>query len=94
MQERQLKIATGDMRQVEAPSVPERMAGLVARVFGCWHREMSRPFSHEGQAYRVCLNCGAQRKFNLSRWETQGAFYFNRPTQRLTNGMELVAGAN
>jgi hypothetical protein len=52
---------------------------LVARVFGCWHKEMSRPFSSEGQSYRTCLSCGANRKFNVGRWEMQGSFYYARP---------------
>jgi len=51
----------------------------VTRLLGCWHKEMSRPFSHKGQAYRTCLNCGASRKFNVGRWEMQGSFYYARP---------------
>jgi len=54
----------------------------VARVLGCWHKEMSRPFSHKGQAYRTCLHCGASRKFNVGRWEMQGSFYYARPNGR------------
>ena len=53
--------------------------GWVTRLLGCWHKEMSRPFSHKGQAYRTCLNCGASRKFNVSSWEMQGSFYYARP---------------
>jgi len=48
----------------------------VARVFGCWHREMSRPFSHQGRSYRTCLSCGAHRRFNTGSWEMQGSFYY------------------
>ena len=54
-----------------------RINDLMARVFGCWHGEMSRPFSREGLAYRKCLNCGAQRRFNLGNWEMQGKFYYS-----------------
>jgi hypothetical protein len=49
---------------------------LVTRVFGCWHREMSRPFSSQGQTYRTCLSCGARRQFDLRSWEMQGKFYY------------------
>ena len=56
------------------------IGSLVARVFGCWHREMSRPFSRQGQSYRSCLNCGASRKFNVGRWEMTGNFYYARPS--------------
>ena len=52
------------------------------RLFGCWHSEMSRPFSSQGQTYRTCLSCGAQRQFNLKRWEMQGEFYYRLPTSR------------
>ncbi len=48
----------------------------VARVFGCWHREMSRPFSQAGRSYRTCLNCGAHRRFNVGNWEMQGSYYY------------------
>jgi hypothetical protein len=51
----------------------------VARLFGCWHKEMSRPFSSQGQTYRTCLDCGASRKFNVGSWEMQGDFYYRRP---------------
>jgi len=53
--------------------------GWITRLLGCWHKEMSRPFSNKGQAYRTCLNCGASRKFNVGRWEMQGRFYYARP---------------
>ncbi|HEY8188985.1 MAG TPA: hypothetical protein VIF64_23155 [Pyrinomonadaceae bacterium] len=53
---------------------------LITRLFGCWHKEMSRPFSSQGQTYRSCLRCGARRQFNLGRWEMQGRFYYRRPS--------------
>lgn len=49
---------------------------LVTRIFGCWHKEMSRPFSNQGQTYRSCLDCGARRKFNVGSWEMQGDYYY------------------
>jgi hypothetical protein len=54
----------------------------VTRLFGCWHKEMSRPFSSQGQTYRTCLDCGASRRFNLRSWEMQGDFYY-RPLSGL-----------
>jgi hypothetical protein len=53
-----------------------KISNFVTRVFGCWHGEMSRPFSHGGRAYRKCLSCGAQRQFNLGNWEMQGKFFY------------------
>jgi hypothetical protein len=54
-----------------------KITNFVARVFGCWHVDMSRPFSRGGRAYRTCLSCGAQRHFNLRNWESQGKFYYS-----------------
>jgi hypothetical protein len=51
----------------------------LTRLLGCWHKEMSRPFSIQGQTYRTCLDCGARRQFNLGRWEMQGDFYYRLP---------------
>ena len=67
-----------------------RIGGGLNRLFGCWHSEMSRPFSSEGQSYRVCLSCGARRQFNIRKWETQGDFYYRLPTSkhfRALNGL-------
>ena len=47
----------------------------VARVFGCWHRNMSRPFTRDGETYRACVECGARRRFDTERWETVGPHY-------------------
>jgi hypothetical protein len=60
-------------------SLSGTIGNLMARVFGCRHAEMSRPFSRDGRAYRSCLNCGAQRQFNLGNWEMQGRFYYGQP---------------
>ena len=44
-------------------------------IFSCRHREMSRPFSSQGETYRVCLRCGARRQFDPRNWETRGDYY-------------------
>jgi hypothetical protein len=54
-------------------------AGWWTRLFGCWHKEMSRPFTDQGQTFRSCVDCGARRQFNLRRWEMQGDFYYGLP---------------
>ena len=63
-----------------AQTEPRQMAGTVSdwltRVFGCWHTDMSRPFTRDGESYRACLNCGAHRKFDPARWEMVGAYYY------------------
>ena len=52
-----------------------RTDSVLRRLFGCWHREMSRPFSRRGEAYRTCVACGARRRFDLEQWEMVGSFY-------------------
>ena len=50
--------------------------GLMLKLFGCWHTNISRPFTEGKTAYRSCLQCGARKKFNPETWETHGSFYF------------------
>jgi hypothetical protein len=52
------------------------VARWVGDFFGCQHREMSRPFSRHGEAYRVCINCGARRQFDQKNWVSSGRHYF------------------
>jgi hypothetical protein len=37
---------------------------------------MSRPFSRQGETYRVCINCGARRNFDGDTWNSSGPYYF------------------
>lgn len=48
----------------------------VVGVFGCAHKEMSRPFSRHGENYRVCIGCGAHRRFDPQTWVARGPFYY------------------
>lgn len=49
---------------------------LMAKLFGCRHGNIGRPFTNGETAYRSCLNCGARRQFNPDTMETYGNFYF------------------
>ncbi len=53
------------------------LAAWLTRLFGCWHTEMSRPFTLRGVTARVCLDCGARRRFDTARWEMVGAYYYD-----------------
>ena len=55
---------------------------LVSKIWSCWHRKMSRPFTHEGETYRVCLKCGMRREFDLEAWKTGHSYYFPRVRTR------------
>jgi len=50
--------------------------GIVASVFGCWHKRLTRPISDKNNAYRACLDCGARRKFDPYEFKTSGPFYY------------------
>jgi hypothetical protein len=52
----------------------------LTRLFGCWHKKMSPPFTHEGDTYRTCMNCGARRQFNVGRGKMTGAYYHTSPS--------------
>jgi hypothetical protein len=76
MQAGELTIQNSNIGHINVSSLTGKVGNIVARVFGCWHGELSRPFSRDGRAYRTCLSCGAQRQFNLGNWEMQGSFYY------------------
>jgi hypothetical protein len=33
-------------------------------LFGCWHRNLSRPFTLSGWTYEVCLHCGKKLAYD------------------------------
>jgi hypothetical protein len=67
-----------------------QLSNWLARVFGCRHGEMSRPFTHDGESYRACLECGARRQFDSTRWEMTGAYYYDRPKNRQASLPEIA----
>lgn len=40
--------------------VAHRIRDILNRIFGCWHRNISRPFTISGRTYEVCLRCGKE----------------------------------
>ncbi len=50
--------------------------GVFGKVFGCWHKQMTRPFTNRNASYRACLNCGARKKFDTKTLKTYGPFYY------------------
>jgi len=87
----ELTITNPNIGHISESSFTAKVSDLMARVFGCWHMQMSRPFSHQGHAYRMCLSCGAQRQFNLGNWEMQGTYYYRKATTRSFQTMGLAA---
>jgi hypothetical protein len=62
------------------------LARWLGEIFGCQHKEMSRPFSRHGETFRVCITCGARRQFDETTWNSSGPFYFKaaRPADLAT----------
>lgn len=58
------------------PELVSKVRRATARIFGCWHGNLSRPFSRGNETYRTCAACGARRRFDLERWEMVGPFYY------------------
>ncbi len=50
--------------------------GLIGKLFGCWHKKLSRPFTNRNGSYRACLNCGARKRFDTQVMKTSGPFYY------------------
>ena len=68
-------IATMNLQRIESHAERTRALNdaakrLVQKVIGCWQHDLSRPFSHRGRTYRVCVKCGMARDFNPENWKT------------------------
>jgi len=50
--------------------------GVFAKLFGCWHKDLSRPFTNGKESYRSCLHCGARQKFDAVQMKTTRKFYY------------------
>jgi len=50
--------------------------GIIARILGCWHSNLSRPFVSGDESYRSCIQCGARKHFDTESLQTYGAFHF------------------
>ncbi len=50
--------------------------GVISKLFGCGHSNISRPFTQEKIGYRSCLQCGARKQFDTETLETFGSFYY------------------
>ena len=50
--------------------------GLIAQIFGCQHRALTRPFTNKKGSYRSCLECGARAEFDITSFRTLGTFYY------------------
>ena len=56
--------------------ITKGMGSWLIGILGCTHKQMSRPFSRQGENYRVCIGCGAHRRFDPQTWDSRGPFYY------------------
>jgi hypothetical protein len=68
--------AIGDESPVFESDVFGEKVGLMGKIFGCGHEELSRPFSRQGIGFRECLRCGARKRFDTETLMTLGGFYY------------------
>ncbi len=50
--------------------------GIIATLFGCWHKDLGRPFSNGNETHRSCLQCGARKHFDSQTLKTSGPFFY------------------
>jgi hypothetical protein len=65
-----------DVAHVRVSKISHVFGRLFGELFGCQHKDMSRPFSRHGETYRVCIACGAHRAFDAKQWNTSGPYYY------------------
>ena len=53
-----------------------RKIGFVGRIFGCWHKRLTRPITSESTTYQACLECGARKRFDAGTFRSSGSFYY------------------
>ena len=57
------------------PKVFGEKVGIITSLFGCWHKDLSRPFVKGKTAYRSCLDCGSRKRFDTQTFKTLDGFY-------------------
>lgn len=72
------KVEEGRLTDVTADVFGQKV-GFIDKLFGCRHRNVSRPFTKGKVSYRVCIECGARKRFETSSFKTVGSFYYAPP---------------
>ena len=65
-----------NLNLAQSTAVFGKKIGILAALFGCRHKNLSRPFTYGKESYCACLNCGARKNFNAETLTTFGAFYY------------------
>ncbi|HSB27909.1 MAG TPA: hypothetical protein VLE19_08640 [Pyrinomonadaceae bacterium] len=51
------------------------IARTFERIVGCRHSHMSRPFTVNDEPFRLCLQCGANRRVDKYGWTKLYPYY-------------------
>ena len=57
--------------------------GILGKLFGCWHKELTKPITSRRSTYRACLECGARREFDTNEFRSTGPFYYPPPVRTI-----------
>jgi len=69
-----------------------QISNRVKRVFGCWHRKLSLPFTRGDETYQTCISCGARRRFDWDQWKAVGDFYYPKDRAALYGSYQVDRG--
>jgi hypothetical protein len=50
--------------------------GIIGKLFGCWHKNLTRPLTIGNSSYQACLHCGARKQFDAQNLRTFGSFHY------------------
>ncbi len=65
-----------DVNTQRGETVAGRKIGIVGKLFGCWHKRLTRPFTSDKNTYMACLECGARKKVDAKEFKVSRAFYY------------------
>ena len=63
-----MKVNAATMLMTQLGSSGENIFAMFRRLVWCRHSNMSRPFTINDEPYRICLGCGARRRFDKYGW--------------------------
>ena len=50
--------------------------GIIGKLFGCWHKNLTKPITSRRSTYRACVECGARREFDTTEFRSTGPFCY------------------
>lgn len=65
-----------DVNTDRSETAAGRKISLMGKLFGCWHKRLTRPMTSRHESYRACIECGARKNFNTESFKSSGPFYY------------------